>query len=136
VRVDSFDRWPDLGDENAAHTPSPVCLNKKPPCAWIAERTTSSCAASAARIASASASHRRVEPSTSVKRNVTTPDGRPALTADTQAECHTEHGRILHIGRSASTTGVSIAALASKEIDVNDYSTRPIRAIPAWSSAY
>ena len=65
----------DLGDANAAHTPSPVCLNNQPPCASIAERNTSSRAASAVRIASASASHRRVEPSTSVNRNVTTPEG-------------------------------------------------------------
>ena len=26
--------------ENAAHTPSPVCLNNQPPCASIAERNT------------------------------------------------------------------------------------------------
>ena len=45
--------------------------------------STSSCAASAARIASASASHRRVDPSISVNRNVTTPEG-----ADTRTECH------------------------------------------------
>ena len=37
----------DFGDENAAHTPSPVCLNNQPPCASIAARNTSSCAASA-----------------------------------------------------------------------------------------
>ena len=75
----------DLGEANAAHTPSPVCLNNKPPCASIAARNTSSWAASAARIPSASASHRRVEPSTSVNKNVTTPEG-----ADTSAECHNE----------------------------------------------
>jgi hypothetical protein len=45
----------------------------------------------ASRIASASASHRRVEPSTSVKRNVTTPEGAPA--AHTPAEWHTKHHR-------------------------------------------
>ena len=39
------------GEANAAHTPSPVCLNNQPPCASIAERNTSSWAASAARIA-------------------------------------------------------------------------------------
>src|SRR6202044_409096 len=75
----------DLGEANAAHTPSPVCLNNQPPCASIAERNTSSWAASATRIPSASASHRRVEPSTSVNRNVTTPEG-----AGTSAECHNE----------------------------------------------
>ncbi len=37
-----------------SHTPSPVCLNRKPSCASIAERNTLSCAASATRIASAS----------------------------------------------------------------------------------
>src|SRR5262249_9778628 len=36
-----------------------------------------SCSASADLIATASASHRRVEPSTSVNRNVTVPDGPP-----------------------------------------------------------
>jgi hypothetical protein len=55
----------DLGDANAAHTPSPVCLNNQPPCASITERKTSSWAASANRISSGSFSHRRVEPSTS-----------------------------------------------------------------------
>jgi hypothetical protein len=64
-----------LGEANAAHTPSPVCLNNQPLCVSIALRNTSSSAASAARIPSASASHRRVEPSTSVNRNVTTPEG-------------------------------------------------------------
>ena len=68
----------DLGEANAAHTPSPVCLNNQPPCASIAARNTSSWAASATRIASASVSHRRVEPSTSVNRNVTTPEGAAA----------------------------------------------------------
>ena len=42
----------DLGEANAAHTPSPVCLNINPPCASIAARNTSSWAASATRIAS------------------------------------------------------------------------------------
>jgi hypothetical protein len=41
------------------------------------------------RIASASASHRRVEPSTSVKRNVTTPEGGPP--ADTRTGSHNRH---------------------------------------------
>ena len=34
-------------EPNAAHTPSPVCLNNQPPCASIAERSTSSWTASA-----------------------------------------------------------------------------------------
>ena len=68
----------DFGEAKAAHTPSPVCLNMKPPCASIAERNTSSWTASAARISSAFASHRRVDPSTSVNRKVTTPEGAAA----------------------------------------------------------
>ena len=71
----------DLGEANAATTPSPVCLNNQPPCASIAARNTSSCASRAARIAAASASHRRVDPSTSVNRNVTTPEGAAAVMA-------------------------------------------------------
>ena len=47
-----------LGEANAAHTPSPVCLNNQPPCASTAARNTASCAARAACIALASASHR------------------------------------------------------------------------------
>src|SRR5258705_7810084 len=43
----------DLGDANAATTPSPVWLNKNPSCTSIAERNTSSCATKAARTASA-----------------------------------------------------------------------------------
>jgi hypothetical protein len=70
----------DLGDANAATTPSPVWLNNNPSWASTAARNTSSCASSAARIASASDSHRRVEPSISVNRNVTTPEGGPPST--------------------------------------------------------
>jgi hypothetical protein len=90
----------DLGEANAAHTPSPVCLNNQPPCASIALRNTSSWAASAARIPSASASHRRVDPSTSVNKNVTTPEG--AVAADTPAESHNRPASTSHIGRSAT----------------------------------
>src|SRR5258708_2069622 len=46
---------------------------------------------------SASASHRRVEPSTSVNRNVATPEGAAAAGADTPAECHIRHAATLHI---------------------------------------
>ena len=67
----------ELGEANAAHTQSPVCLNAKPPWASIAVRNTSSWAARAARMPSASFSYRRVEPSTSVNRNVTTPKEQP-----------------------------------------------------------
>lgn len=63
-------------EPNAAHTPSPVCLNSQPPRVSIADRRTSSWSMSAVRIASGSASHRRVEPSISVNRNVTVPEGR------------------------------------------------------------
>ena len=83
----------DRGEAKVAHTPSPVCLNMKPPCASIAPRNTSSWAASAARIPSASASHRRVEPSTSVNKNVTTPAGAAARSADTPAESHNGQAR-------------------------------------------
>src|SRR5271166_1598135 len=79
----------DFGDEKAAHTPSPVCLNRKPPCPSIALRSTSLCANRAARIPSASDSHRRVEPSISVNKNVTTPEGGP-----TAKGCHTEHSSV------------------------------------------
>src|SRR4029077_1521112 len=41
------------------------------------------------RIASASDSHRRVEPSISVNKNVTTPEGGPP--ADTRTGCHKAH---------------------------------------------
>ena len=68
-----IDRRPGRGERGAhpvtgvLEQPAAVCLDRP--------RNTSSCAASATRIASASASHRRVEPSTSVNRNVTTPEG-------------------------------------------------------------
>src|SRR6516164_11025699 len=78
-----------MGDAKAATKPSPVWLNKNPSYASIAVRNTLSCTTSAARIACASASHRRVEPSTSVNRNVTTPEGAAAAGgADTPAESH------------------------------------------------
>src|ERR1700688_1603501 len=95
----------DLGDANAAHTPSPVCLNNQPPCASIAVRNTSSWAVSATRIASASVSHRRVEPSTSVNRNVTTPEGADAGSADTHAGGPKEHSPTSNIGGSGPVTG-------------------------------
>ncbi len=82
----SIDRRPGRG-EGGAHPVAGV-LEQKPPCASISPRSTSSWAASATRIASASASHRRVEPSTSVNRNVTTPEGAAARSADTPAESH------------------------------------------------
>jgi transposase InsO family protein len=80
----------DLGDANAATTPSPVWLNRKPSWDSIAMRNTSSWAARAARMPSASVSHRRVEPSISVNRNVTTPEG--GAPADTRTGFHKERG--------------------------------------------
>jgi hypothetical protein len=54
---------------------------------------------------SASASHRRVDPSTSVNRNVTTPEGAAAGSADTYAGCHKEHSPTSNIGGSGPVTG-------------------------------
>lgn len=56
-----------------AMIPSPVCLINLPKCESIVSSTTWSWLARACLIASGCASHRRVEPSTSVKRNVTVP---------------------------------------------------------------
>ena len=88
----------DIGDANAAATPSPVWLNKNPSYASIAVRNTLSCATRADRIPSASASHRRVEPSTSVNKNVTTPEGATAAAADTSSESHSRHAATSQIG--------------------------------------
>ncbi len=60
--------------------------------------------ASATRIPSASDSHRRVEPSTSVNKNVTTPEGAAAAAADTPAECHNRRAPTSHIGRIRAQT--------------------------------
>ncbi len=83
-----------LGDEHVrvirgffAHLPVDVDL-----------RRTLSWAASAARIPSASASHRRVDPSTSVNKNVTTPEEAAAPAADTYADSHNRHAPTSHIG--------------------------------------
>ena len=57
------------------------------------------------RIASASASHRRVDPSTSVNRNVTTPEGAAAGSADTHAESHKRHAPTSYIGACGPVTG-------------------------------
>ena len=62
-------------------------------CVGLDPTESASCAASATRMPSASASHRRVEPSTSVNKNVTTPEGAAAAGADTYAESH--NGRLL-----------------------------------------
>ena len=90
-------------------------FEQQPPGASIAVHNTSSSAAKAIRIASASASHRRVEPSTSVNKNVTTPEGEALirghpqnLTRDTPDFTHRpkparirapRHGVALPVGR-------------------------------------
>ena len=56
-------------EANPAH-PRYGVLEQPAPCASIAPRSTKSCAASATRMPSASASHRRVALSTSVNKNV------------------------------------------------------------------
>ena len=91
-RIDRRPRRP----ECSTH-PVTGALEYQPPYASITARNTSSCAASAARIPSASASHQRVEPSTSVNRNVTTPEGAAAGAADTPAESHNRRAATLHI---------------------------------------
>src|SRR4051794_38774363 len=70
-------------------------LNKNPPRASIAVRNTSSCAERADRIASASASHRRVEPSISVNKNVRPPKVVPPRTPaqDVTSSRHTRRQR-------------------------------------------
>jgi hypothetical protein len=67
--------------ENAAQNASPTVLNTYPPACSIASRRISSWRRSAAAIASRSASHSRVEPSTSVNNSVTVPDGAPLIDA-------------------------------------------------------
>src|SRR5579871_1014491 len=61
--------------ENAAASPSPPVEKTWPPNRSIAARRITSWRASADRIASGAVSHDRVDPSMSVKRNVTVPDG-------------------------------------------------------------
>jgi hypothetical protein len=60
---------------NAPPNASPAVEKTHPPDDSIAERMISSWRRSAAAIASLSAAHRRVDPSMSVKRNVTVPVG-------------------------------------------------------------
>ena len=103
-----------------AHTPSPVCLNSQPPCPSIAPRNTSSWAARAGRMPFASASHRRVEPSTSVNRNVTTPEG-----AGTPAQCHNRYAATLHIAGIGAVTGYASCETGFRESsDVVFFETR------------
>jgi hypothetical protein len=87
--------------------PAAVRLNPPP--------HTSSWAASAARIPWASASHRRVEPSTSVNRNVTTPEGAAARAADTPAESHNRQAPTSHIGGSGPVNSSLVSARRSRD---------------------
>src|SRR5579872_2259774 len=73
--------------KNAAQNASPMVLKTLPLCAWIAERISSSCRRTLARMASRCRSQRSVEPSMSLKRKVTVPVGsglRWAIASDTQ----------------------------------------------------
>ena len=72
-------------DPNAAASPSPMVENTVPPCSATARRSSSSWRDRADRIASSSSCHSRVDPSMSVKRNVTVPDG-PAIGPSSHAE--------------------------------------------------
>src|SRR5215217_5024486 len=64
------------GRLNASPKPSPAVANTYPSHASTASRTAASCTLSDADIPSGSAGQHRVEPSTSVNKNVTVPDGR------------------------------------------------------------
>ena len=63
------------GSENAAANPSPPEANTYPPWLRIVDKSSWSCSASDTPIES-SCSHSAVDPSMSVNRNVTVPDGR------------------------------------------------------------
>ena len=65
----------DEADSNTAAIPSPMDENTTPSCSATVLRSSSSWRDSAARMAVSSSCHRRVEPSMSVNRNVTVPDG-------------------------------------------------------------
>jgi hypothetical protein len=79
-------------------------------------RSASSCAIRAARIAAASASHRRVDPSISVNRNVTTPEG--AAAADTRTGCHTEPRR------NSNITGLPRPQSSGSAVESTDESAK------------
>jgi len=65
-------------EENTTTIPSPIVEYTTPPWCPNAARSVSLCKASDRAIASGTVSHRRVDPSMSVKRKVTVPAGRPA----------------------------------------------------------
>ena len=108
------------GEPNAAHTPSPGVLEQ--PAAVRLDRRAQHLVMGRLVLP---ASHSRrsptdestVDPSTSVNRNVTTPDGGgPAEEADTRSECHNGNGLSLEIvgmrpqtSMSARTAVVSVA---------------------------
>jgi hypothetical protein len=107
----------------------------KPPFASIAWRNTSSWAANAVRIAAASFSHRRVGPSISVNRNVTTPEGAAAGLADTHAESHNRHAPTVDIGgqvrarcaRSMTSKVLDAVATSAPEASVTVPSVKATR---------
>jgi hypothetical protein len=73
---------------NTAWNPSPVVFTTEPPCRATASRRISSWRANAACIASGCSSHRRVEPSMSVNKNVTVPDGISTTTQTIRPAIH------------------------------------------------
>ena len=99
-----------------AHTPSPVCLNSSPRWAEIVERSSSSCAARAVDMPAPSTSHRCVDDSMSVNRNVTVCD--PPLMAPVSptfaarpagSPCSSRHERIVQSGPGAGQRGDRVA---------------------------
>src|ERR1700739_2275746 len=71
---------------------------------------------------SAPASHRRVEPSTSVNRNVTTPEGGPP--ADTRTGCHTKPTTIQQTAtdfRNSRMSSVSRQRMSSLSRQQNNF---------------
>ncbi len=90
--------------ERGAHPVAGV-LEHEAPCASMARCSTSSWAIRAARIASASASHRRVEPSISVNRNVTTPKEQPPDERTPPQNLTTRHAPTSYIGGSGPDPG-------------------------------
>jgi hypothetical protein len=93
---------------NATPNPSPPVENTYPPCASIAERTSSSWRSSAGRIASGTDSHNCAERSISVNKNVTVPEGgcgtrRNATDAGDYPAFHTENSGVSHNARPRTT---------------------------------